>query len=314
MDYLDNLLEAVRIGGGICSACSLCSPGANGGPGTADASFHFVISGHCWMTAARLVTPLALQAGDLVVVQPRTEAMLTSSPSRGYRQLRLMHGKPGEGPCRFGAPTESESLAMLCGYFRFPSETSFAALLPEFIHIPADESIDSDETKTTVELMLNEAHSAHVAQQAVLNRLAEVLFIRVYRANAARLGLSSVGPTALRDKHIGNALAHMHADLQRDWTIDELARIAACSRSAFCARFTNVVGLPPLRYLTSIRLAHAKELLLTQPMSVSRVSDEVGYGSVQAFTRAFKRTFGTAPAEFRMRQFHANAPDTGAES
>jgi AraC-like DNA-binding protein len=314
VDYLDNLLEAVRIGGGICSACSLCSPGALGVPGTADASFHFVISGRCWVSATRSVAPLELRAGDLVVVRSRAEAMLASAPARGSRRLRPVCVKPGEGPCRFGDPADTETLALLCGYFRFPGESSFAALLPEFIHVPADESSDRDETKATVELMLNEAHSAHVAHRAVLNRLAEVLFIRVYRANAARLGPSTVGPTALRDKQIGNALAHMHADLQRDWTIDELARIAACSRSAFCARFASAVGVPPLRYLTSIRLAHAKELLITQPISISRVSDEAGYGSVQAFTRAFKRAFGTAPAEFRMRQFDANSTDTSAES
>jgi len=314
LDYLDNFLEALNIGGGICSHCSICSGETAASPESGDASFHFVRFGRCSVAAPSLAAPIQVNSGDLVVIKTGRAVNLARPVSRRSPLPDSRRDPLGKNQWRFSGQTDSEPRSLLCGYFRFPSGSSFAAMLPDFIHVRADEAGDSGATKATLELMSNEAESARAAHRTVLNRLAEILFIRVFRASAAMIGEPVVILTALRDKHIGKALAEMHSDPKTAWTVDELARIAACSRSAFCSRFNSLVGLPPLRYLTSLRLRRAKELLLTQPMSIARISDTAGYGSVEAFTRAFKRSFGASPAAFRMRHRRSKPNDDRGEA
>jgi AraC-like DNA-binding protein len=103
----------------------------------------------------------------------------------------------------------------------------------------------------------------------------------------------------LRDRHVGRALALLHGNPAHAWTVDSLAREVAMSRSAFAERFVELIGEPPMQYLTRWRLALAAQRLRTGNDTVARVAERAGYESEAAFNRAFKREFGMPPSAWR---------------
>lgn len=100
---------------------------------------------------------------------------------------------------------------------------------------------------------------------------------------------------------IGRVLARLHERPEEPWTVAELAKVAAMSRSAFSERFRSLVGEAPIRYLSGLRLARAARLLRSTDTTVAEVARRVGYGSEEALSRAFKLRFGAAPRAFRQR-------------
>jgi transcriptional regulator GlxA family with amidase domain len=105
--------------------------------------------------------------------------------------------------------------------------------------------------------------------------------------------------TALHDPVVGPALIELHADPAHRWTLEELARRTACSRSVLTERFTRLLGRAPMRYLGGWRLQLAAGLLRDTPLGVAAVAYRVGYESEEAFNRAFKRAMGKPPAQWR---------------
>src|SRR5690606_26220434 len=106
----------------------------------------------------------------------------------------------------------------------------------------------------------------------------------------------------LRDPKVGKALAQLHRQPAHQWTTDELAKSANLSRSAFAERFTQLVGLPPMRYLSQWRLQLAAVRLRESPLSIVNIAHEVGYESEASFSRAFRNTFQSTPGQWRRSQ------------
>jgi len=102
----------------------------------------------------------------------------------------------------------------------------------------------------------------------------------------------------LADAHLAPAIRQMHGQLARSWTVAQLAKTAALSRSAFFERFTRVVGLPPMEYLLAWRMAVAKDLLRREDVGLAEVADRVGYGSASTFSTAFSRYVGRPPGRY----------------
>jgi AraC-like DNA-binding protein len=136
----------------------------------------------------------------------------------------------------------------------------------------------------------------------VLARLAEVVLVDALRRHAAATPMLDTQWRALaRDERIARALALIHAEPSRAWTLDELARTVALSRSALAERFLRQVGQPPMRYLTRWRLELAARALRSGAEAIVRVAERAGYDSGAAFSRAFQREFGMPPARWRRR-------------
>jgi len=136
----------------------------------------------------------------------------------------------------------------------------------------------------------------------VLSKLAELLFVEAVRRYLATLPEAQTGWLAgLRDAKVGKALAVLHTRPAHAWTTDELAQAVGMSRSAFAERFTSLVGMPPMRYLTRWRLQLSAVRLRESPRSLGQIAYEVGYESEAAFSRAFKSTFGTTPGDWRQQ-------------
>ena len=138
------------------------------------------------------------------------------------------------------------------------------------------------------------------ASSDIMSRLSELLFVEAVRDYASSLDSTQSGWLAgLNDRQIGQALALLHGRVEAPWTIDKLAGEVSMSRSAFVDRFTSLVGLPPIRYLTQWRLSLAREKLRSGRGNIAQIAHAVGYDSEVAFNRAFKREFGQPPARWR---------------
>jgi AraC-like DNA-binding protein len=203
--------------------------------------------------------------------------------SERYEVLRI----GGDGP----------AAALLCGAVRFghPAASSFVGVLPEIIHLVGIERLQG-----TLSLMAAEAREPRLGGEAVITRLADILVIQALRAwletdPSARTGWLG----ALQDEQIGTAIALIHRDPARDWTVEALARELAMSRSAFAARFTALVGEPAIAYVTRWRMQVAVAALRDERATVGELAGRLGYRSEAAFARAFKRQTGMPPGAVR---------------
>jgi len=142
----------------------------------------------------------------------------------------------------------------------------------------------------------------------MLGRLTEMMFVEILREYMHRLPANHGGWLAgLNDPHVGQALRLLHASPERDWTVDELAREVAVSRSVLAQRFTDLVGDAPMHYLANWRMQLAKEMMRDGVGSIQDVATRVGYDSEAAFNRAFKRATGSPPAAWRKTATPAGA-------
>ncbi len=144
-----------------------------------------------------------------------------------------------------------------------------------------------------------EARVPRAGGEAVLSRLSELMFVEVVREYvSSRDGQERGWLSGLRDEIVGRALSAIHARPAHPWTLEELAKTVGASRSPLAARFMDYVGMPPMQYLAHWRMQLASSLL-AGPANLAAIAEEVGYGSEAAFSRAFKRVVGVAPATWR---------------
>ena len=189
----------------------------------------------------------------------------------------------------------------ICGAFAFPTGPShpLLGLLPPVMHIRAGDNGSSDGFHTVMKLLASETASGRAGSEVIARRLSDVLFIQILRAWVDGLAERTSWLGALRDPRIGAALALVHADPGRPWTVDALAGEVGMSRSTFSELFAELVGEPPMRYISRWRLQVAAQLLRQGELSLAAVADRVGYRSHPGFARVFSREFGLAPGAYR---------------
>jgi AraC-like DNA-binding protein len=187
----------------------------------------------------------------------------------------------------------------LLGCYQVKGEVSqrLLAALPEVMHLPA-RALDTP----LVPMLVEEIAKDEPGQGAVLDRLFDLLLVAVLRAWLAREQERPPGWYAAQgDPVVGPALRILHEDPARPWTIAELAARVGISRAALARRFVELVGEPPMTYLTRWRIALAADRLLEPQATVDAVAREVGYSSAFALSTAFKRERGVSPSEHRAR-------------
>ncbi len=201
---------------------------------------------------------------------------------------------------RYGGGGEQTNL--VCGGIRFdqPAARHLLNSLPRLIHVRASRSVGASWLQTSLALMAEETQQVRPGSEAVISRLCDIVVIQAIRNwiehdPAAQTGWLG----ALRDEQIGTAIARIHAQPERNWTVASLAEEVAMSRSAFAARFTELVGESAMRYVTRWRMHVALDLLQQGNGTVAATAALVGYDSEAAFSRAFKRIIGTSPRTAR---------------
>jgi AraC-like DNA-binding protein len=317
MDALSAVLHSVRLEGAVYLNAEFTAPWCiRGELGLASvrerlagaehvAFFHFLTEGACKARLADGGEVLEASAGDLILF-PRegrhlmgtdlhlapmeSQAALTRDAESGTPLFHMRHGGGGAAT-RF-----------VCGYLAM-SQSVFRPLLealPPALCIPLGEGPAAALLRELFRAGVRESSALRPGAGSMLAKLAELLFVEALRRYIERLAPGGIGWLAgVRDPHVGRALALLHGQPDRAWTVDELARAAALSRSVLAERFAALVGEPPIQYLLRWRLALAAQALRSGRDAISRVAERSGYESEAAFSRAFKREFGVPPAAWR---------------
>ncbi|MBF6087343.1 AraC family transcriptional regulator [Nocardia cyriacigeorgica] len=268
-------------------------------PGTA--GFHLVGEGTCWLTY-RDEPPRQLMPGDVALLPQGAPHRLAGDPAHPgvpYRELERTH-LLRDGILELGSG--GQTARIVCGKFDVDGDAAghpVLSKLPPVIHVPGMSA--DPELQGVIRLLAAECTRDRPGARAVAARLTEVLFVQVIRAWLDSDGSSGSQSwlTALRDPRIGTALSLLHADPQRPWTVEGLAREVHMSRPAFAREFKAAVGESPLAYLSRVRVDLAAELLRDTDRRISDIGAAVGYTSEFTFSRAFSRQRGLAPGKYR---------------
>ncbi|MBB3307318.1 MULTISPECIES: AraC family transcriptional regulator [unclassified Enterobacter] len=238
--------------------------------------------------------PITLEQGDFVLIPAAWEFCMTSAepPADDAPETTPQMLAPGE--FWIGNQHQPADVQTLIGYCQFgaPDAGLIVSLLPQFIHVRGESRLT-----TLVELVMDECRAQRPARHVVLERLLELLLIEALRSMPICNACPGV-MSGLADERLAAAIRAIHANPAHSWTVAELAKAAALSRSSFFVRFREAVGVAPMVYLLTWRMALAKNLLRGKSMAVAEVAERVGYRSASAFSVAFSRYVGQPPAWF----------------
>lgn len=255
--------------------------------------FCAVIEGRCRL-AVDGEEPISLEAGDFVLLPATPAFTMSSFDTVSPRPIDPKVAPAPTEEVRHGRPDGPPDVRLLGGYFVFdsPDAALLVSLLPVIVHVR-----DAQRLSVLVRLVGEEAAAQQAGRNLVLTRLVEVLLVEALRATQGK----KAPPGLLRglaDARIAIAIRRMHGDPEQAWTVEKLAEEAGMSRSAFFDRFTRTVGLRPMEYLLTWRMAVAKDLLRGRDMALDEVARRVGYGSASTFSTAFSRHVGQPPGRF----------------
>jgi AraC-like DNA-binding protein len=316
MDALSETLRVVRLVGAVFINARFSAPWCYESP-RADTVvpylepgaerlviWHLITAGECWVELDG-APPLQLAAGDAVLFPQGHAHRMTSEvglqPATGQRLDAVLARRPRHLAYGGGGTVTR----LVCGYLACDARLARILLagLPPVVRVSVRGSNAGVWLEASVRYALSEARSPRPGGAGVLAKLAEVLFIEVLRLymceqSAGRTGwLAGVG-----DRIVGSALSELHKRPAHPWTLEELAREAGSSRSVLAERFQQLVGSSPIQYLTQWRMLLAANLLARSNAPLSRIAEDVGYQTDTAFSRAFRREYGTPPAAWRRSQ------------
>src|SRR5260221_5676089 len=264
MDVLTDALNALELKGWISARRELAPPWRYNFAASQDMIFHLLGSSGGYLSVEGHPTPLRVEDGAVLLfpfghahsIGDELTSPLTQVVHVDYDAQREYQGFPGA--------SDESKMAVLCGAFHVEHPGAFPLLhsLPKVIHIPAEQSRTVQGFAEIVHLIAREAATPRLGAEVMLRRLTELLFIHVIRVWVEQQAASSPGwVAALRDQPISTALGLIHHSPEHGWKVEELAEAVALSPSVFSARFTRLVGEPPITYFTHLRMPRATPLL-----------------------------------------------------
>lgn len=316
MDLLSELLGSVRLTGGVFLDARFTAPWcvtANMPPERSKpflanpaqlVGFHVVIEGELLVIFAD-EPPIRARAGEILLFPGNDGHVLGSAQKlKPVSTGELVRPGADGGPLRISHGGGGKPTHIICGFLG--SEEAYnplIAALPRVLTLDLREGLSRDWIETSVRFAANELAAGRMASSNVLSRLSETLLVEAVRQYASTLADGSGSwLNGVKDPQIGRAVALMHHNIGAPWSAEALAKEVAMSRSAFTERFTTLVGIPPIRYLTVWRMQTAKQNLRQKRIPIAKLAHSVGYESEEAFSRAFKREFGVPPAQWRDQQ------------
>ncbi|VWX54637.1 AraC family transcriptional regulator [Novosphingobium sp. 9U] len=320
MDLLSDVLRVARLSGGVflraefsapwCVASQMvpeaCSPYL--APANHLIQYHFIVSGEPWVRVADQPATLVRLRPNEVVIFPQNDVHHIGSDLAIDPTPSIDVAEPdGEGMYRIVHGGGGDQVRMICGWLGcdFAEGNPVIAHLPRLLHLAVGEGGEGDWIRSTFQYAAHEIASGRPGSATVLAKLSELLFIEAVRRHVAGLSQEAAGwLAALRDPHVARALSAFHEDVGRNWTVEALARETGLSRSALGERFQRLLGTSPMAYQAQWRMQVAAQKLVGTRATLAQIADEVGYESEAAFSRAFKKARGVAPATWRRRQEH----------
>ena len=320
-DALSDVLSAVRLSGSVFFDVTAKSPWvAEAPPGAQIANevtpgaqhaieYHVVTRGSCWISLIgdEGFEPVKLEKGDIAVIPHGDAHVISSAPGMRAKPNLDMHRRPEDSNALpFALRTGGEGASdthIICGFFSCDVRPFNPLLdsLPRFMRLRRDALQASQSLLDQfIRFATSETVNKRAGSQSVLNRLSELMFVEVIRLHMDQLANNSTGWLAgLRDPLVGRALTLLHARPAHAWSLEELAAQVAASRSTLVDRFSNLVGCPPIQYLTQWRMQIAAKRLADPGVKIAAIAHEIGYESEAAFSRAFKKFVGRSPSQWR---------------
>src|SRR5262245_55489286 len=315
MDALSDVLRVAHLTGGVFLHANFFEPwciqarvprehcGPALGSGSHLIIYHYVVEGEVHVRVECAENGFVIGDGEVVLL-PRNDPHLMGSdlslppvlgrdivqPPKDGGLFSIHHGGNGR------------RTRMICGFLGCAGGdiNPVIATLHALLKMRVNDGVSAEWIRSTFQFAAQEVAAGRPGSETVLAKLSELLFVETVRCHAESLPEGQTGWLAgLREPHVAKALALLHRDITRDWTVDELGREVGLSRSALADRFLRLIGLPPMHYLANWRMQVAAERLRNTSASLAQVAEAVGYESEAAFSRAFKKIFGMAPATWR---------------
>jgi AraC-like DNA-binding protein len=301
-DPIAEVLHDFRLSGSYYCRSELRAPWGLEISGHCGAGFHFVAEGGCYLRWGSL-GPLRLERGDFVLLPRGGSYILSDSPNGAAVSAHsLVKEALGQNASLLRNGGDGEITILVGGGARFADSGlhPLVALMPDVLHIREADSQQDSMLRAMVAAMGAEALARRPGGATLMTRLADVLVLQALRWWLDHDTAECSGwLRALRDPQIGRALAVIHKRPEQDWTVAALAKEVHISRSVFSERFTQLVGAPPMHYLTRWRMHLAGRWLREENLGIAEVAARLGYQSEPSFSRAFKRHMGLPPSAMR---------------
>ncbi len=314
MDALSDVLRVAQLTGGVFLHAEFFAPWCLAGrvapehcmPALGPAShliiYHYVVEGefHIRVEGEK---GLVIGAGEVVLL-PRNDLHLIGSdlslpPVMGSD---IIHPPKDGGLYSIRHGGAGRRTRMICGFLGCASAKGNPVIstLPPLLKLNVEQGGAAEWIRSTFQYAAEEVATGRPGSETVLAKLSELLFVEAVRRYAEALPDGQTGWVAgLRDPYVARALALLHHNITRRWTVDDLGGEVGLSRSALADRFIRLIGVPPMHYLAGWRMQVATQKLRNTHASLAQVAEYVGYDSEAAFSRAFKKAFGAAPASWR---------------
>ncbi|QGZ95848.1 AraC family transcriptional regulator [Terricaulis silvestris] len=313
MDALSDVLRVVRLTGGVFLDARFTAPWSVAGrvepfklepflPTPEQViCFHYVVSGRL-VAAMDGAAPTEMKPGDIILF-PRNDAHVLASALNLTPEPAgdIVFQPPGTGIFNVAHGGGGDETHIVCGFLGSDGGANpLLQALPKMLTLNVADTPAGNWIAESFAFAAQQLARQEAGEGAIIGKLSELMFVEAVRRYIDELPPQEAGWLAgLRDPHIGRALALMHTKPAHDWTAEELANAVNMSRSAFADRFTQLIGTPPMKYLTNWRMQVAAVKLRERRQTIAQIAFGVGYESEAAFTRAFRREMGQPPAAWR---------------
>lgn len=315
MDALSEILRSVRLTGGVFLDARFTAPWcvtANMDAGDVKSfidaptqliGYHVIIEGRL-LASIPGEPSVEAHAGEVLLFPGNDGHILGSAQGLPVVQtFTLVRPGVNGGLASVNHGGGGAATKIICGFLGSDKGYNpLIAALPRILKLDLREATSREWVEASVRFAAAELAIGKLPSSSVMSRLSETLLVEAVREYSSMLPENETGwLNGLRDPYVGRALTLIHGNIGRDWSAEDLAKEVALSRSAFVERFTSLVGMPPIRYLTVWRLRTARLHLREKQATIAQLAHAVGYRSEEAFSRAFKREFGVSPAHWRDR-------------
>lgn len=301
-DALTDILQSIRMHGSVFSRAALSAPWGVESGVMPTGIFHAVVRGRAWVRLEGGDEPLELERGDIVLMPFGDNHLMTDAPGTPTRPMADLTLTDTGGMGHLVVAGGGSETSLICGSVAFENGDAHPvfSMLPRIIRVRDTDGSLADIVETLIRLIADEVDRPSPGGETVVARLTDVLIVYMLRSYISGLGPGEGGWLGgLRDPAISVALGLIHRNPERSWTAAELAEASGLSRSAFFAKFRELVGETPSEYLTRWRVHVAGRLLREENATVASAGRRVGYATEAAFSNAFTRIMGMRPGAYK---------------
>ncbi|MCV2866643.1 AraC family transcriptional regulator [Albidovulum sediminicola] len=310
LDLLSDILTRLSFRGTLYFRTSFTEPWGVRVPALRHvARFHFAHRGEALVRVAGQAAPVVLAQGDLVII-PHGAAHVLSCRHTGPEEALPLDDVltrsefPGYGTLVWGGEDKLRDTQLICGHFALAEGSRHLLFdrLPPIIHLRGYGDEAGPWLEATLKVIGAEAGGTRLGGDLIALKMSEAIFAQAIRAHIEQSAAGGEGVAGFADPQLARALEAFHQRPAANWSVADMAREAGLSRTGFAERFTTLLGVTPMAYVTAWRMQIAREALSARGLSVAEAAEISGYASESAFSRVFKKEIGASPASFRLSE------------